>query len=79
MALDREFELVARHPGTVVGNRDQALPAVAQHDLDPGGAGIDGVFDELLDRRSRALDDLAGGDAVDDNGRQLADLHGPPL
>ena len=39
--------------------------------LDARGAGIDGVLDQLLDRGGRALDHLAGGDAVDhDSGRR---------
>src|SRR5260370_87354 len=38
-------------------------------------AGGDGVLDEFLDRRGRALDDFAGGDAVDQDRRQLADGH----
>ena len=34
------------------------------------------VLDQLLDRRRRTLDDLAGGDAVDEGGRELADHRG---
>ncbi len=51
------------------------LAAVAQAHLDPRGAGVDRVFDQFLDRRRRALDDLAGGDAVDQDRRQQTDRH----
>src|SRR5207302_11149165 len=75
VALDRERELVRGHAGAVVADRDQRLAALAQPDLDAGRAGIDRILDQFLDGRRRALDDLAGGDAVDDDGRQLADRH----
>jgi DNA mismatch repair protein MutL len=41
----------------------------------PHGARVDGVVDQLLDGAGRALDHLAGGDAVDGLGRQAADRH----
>ena len=44
--------------------------------FDAPGAGIDGVLDQLLDGARRALDHLAGGDAVDQVMRQAADRHG---
>ena len=79
MALDRERQLVGAHAAAVIGDRDQCLTAVAKRHLDAVGAGVDGVFDQFLDRRRRALDHLARGDAVDENGRQLADRHRPPV
>ena len=41
-----------------------------------GRAGIERVLDQLLDHARRALDHLAGGDAVDDAFGELADGHG---
>ena len=65
----------AIHAAAVVGDRDQRAAAVVQRDLDAPRAGVDGVLDQLLDRRGRPLDHLAGGDAVDQIGRQEADRH----
>ena len=45
-------------------------------DGDAGGAGIQGVFDQLLDYRSRPLNDLAGRDLGGDVRRELLDGHG---
>ncbi len=40
------------------------------------GAGVERVLDQLLDHAARPLDHLAGGDAVDGLGAELADGHG---
>jgi hypothetical protein len=44
-------------------------------DLDPRGAGVDGVVDQFLDGARGPFDHLAGGDAVDGFGRQATDGH----
>ena len=75
MALDRQRQLLGRHAEPVIDHLDQIAPAVLEGHLDARGAGIDGVLHQLLHRRSRPLDDLAGGDAVDDIGRKEADRH----
>ena len=49
----------------VVDDLDQLDTATTDRHPDPGGAGIDGVFDQLLDDRNRALDHLPGGDLAD--------------
>jgi hypothetical protein len=59
----------------VVGHQDAGQAAAMGLDLDPRRAGVDGVVDQLLDGAGRALDHLAGGDAVDGLGRQAADGH----
>ena len=43
-------------------------------DLDPRGAGVERVFHQFLDRRSRALHHFAGGDAVHRRIVELANL-----
>ena len=44
------------------------------------GTGIEAVLDQFLDHRGRALDDLAGGDLVDEfGGKQADDSHPPTL
>ncbi len=70
MALDRERQLIWRHAGAVVGDRNQRLAALLEDNLDARGAGVDRVLDQFLDRRRRALDDLARGDAVDEDRRE---------
>src|SRR3954454_17742113 len=75
MPLDGEIELVGGHASAVIGYRDQGPAAVAQYDLDVARAGVNSVFDQFLDGGGRALDDFAGGDAVDHDRRQLADFH----
>ena len=76
VALDGEREVGGGHADAVVDNPDQFAPASLDHDLDAGGAGVESVLDELLDGRRRAFDDLAGGDAIDEHGVELAHGHG---
>ena len=76
VTLDGERELVPRHALAVIADGDEALAAVAQHHLDAARAGVDRVLDQLLHRRGGALHHLAGGDAVDQDRRQLANRHG---
>ena len=63
--LDRELQLVGRHADAVVDHRDEGAAALLQGDGDAVRAGIDRVLDQLLHGAGRTLDDLAGGDAVD--------------
>ena len=63
MALDREGELGGQDPDAVIGDPDPLDPAAPDGDVDLRGERIVGVLDELLDDRSRTLDDLARGDA----------------
>ena len=75
MALDREFQVGARHAGAVVGHPDQPPTAAVGRDLDAPGARVQRVFGEFLDHARRALDHLARGDAVDERFGKLADGH----
>jgi hypothetical protein len=75
VAVDRKREVAARHAGAVVGDADEPAPAAVGHHLDAAGAGVERVLDQLLDHARRALDHLAGGDAIDDAFGQLADGH----
>jgi len=74
--VDREGQLVRRHAVPVVGDQDARQAAAVGLDLDPGGAGVERVLDQLLDGARRAFDHLAGGDAVDGFGGEAADGHG---
>ena len=75
MALDRERKIGARHALAVVGNADQPAAAAVGEHVDAARAGVECVFDQLLDHARRPLDHLAGGDAVDHRFGQLADGH----
>src|SRR5205814_7326117 len=57
-----------------VGDANAVDAAVVDSDLHLGGAGVDGVLDELFDDAGRPLDDLAGGDLVREVARQAPDL-----
>ena len=48
-------------------------PPCCDGHVDARGAGIDGVFHQLLDHAGRPLDDLAGGDLVDQGLGELTD------
>src|SRR5882762_4764037 len=49
------FEVAWRSTATAVGEN-----------VDPAGAGVDGVFHQFLDHARGTFDHFAGGDAVDD-------------
>ena len=60
MALEGKQRVVAIHPYAIVNHANHRNATAANHHVDLTGTGVDTVFDELLDDRSRALDDLAG-------------------
>ena len=64
MALEGEQSVVAHHAAAVVGDADEAAATGFNFDADAGGAGIEGVLQQLLDDGGGAVDDLAGGDLV---------------
>ena len=76
MALDGELKIFAGHPAAIVDDANEAPPAQFDRDVDPAGAGVNRIFDELLDGGRRPLDDLARRDAIDKNRIETADLHG---
>ena len=75
VAIDAELEIGAGHALAVVGDADQTAAAAVGEHVDAGRTGVERVLDQLLDDARRALDHLAGGDAVDDRFGQLADGH----
>ena len=76
MALDRERKVGLVHAPPVVDHPDQPAPAGFDRDLDRFRASVERVLDKLLDRRRRALDHLARGDAVDGQRIETANWHG---
>ncbi len=76
MAIDRQREIGKGHAVAIIGDADPPPAATIGKNVDPAGAGIDGVFHQFLDHARGALDHFAGGDAVDDLFGELADGHG---
>ena len=66
MALEGEQRIIAHHAAAVVGDADELAAAAFDLDADAGGAGIERVFEQLLDHGRGAIDHFAGGDLVGD-------------
>src|SRR5690625_1535259 len=79
MGAQRQRQLLRDNAGAVIGNGYAALPAALDFYAYAPGAGIKAVFDKLLDNGCRPLNDLAGGDLVDQVDGQLTDGHGCSL
>ena len=73
MPGERERELVACDPDAVVHDADQPRAAALDLDADRARTRVERVLDELLDDGGRPLDDLAGGDLIDELGRKDLD------
>jgi hypothetical protein len=76
VALDGQRKVRLVHAAPVVGDTDQPAPAGLDRDLDRPRAGVERVLDQFLHRRSRPLDDLARGDAIDKQRIETANRHG---
>ena len=70
VALHGERQLVGLDADAIVAHPHQAEAALLDVDLDAPRAGIERVLDQLLDDGGRPLDDLAGGDLIDQGGGQ---------
>ena len=73
VTLEGEQRVVVGHAVAVVDDADHALAAGFDFDANAVGAGVERVFEQLLDDGGGALDDFAGGDAVGDSFREYAD------
>ena len=77
VALEAEERVVLAHAAAVVGDGDEAAPARADLHVDLRRAGIERVFEQLLEDRGGALDDLARRDLVGDVlGQEVDAVHG---
>ena len=65
MSLDRQHQVGLVHAMSVVLDADQALSARCRGDRDALCSSIECIFDQFLDDAGRPLDDLAGGNLVD--------------
>ncbi len=66
MALESEERIVVGHAVAVVDDANHALAARFDFDANSFCAGVERVFEQLLDDRGGPLDDFARGDAVGD-------------
>ncbi len=73
VAQHRQRQAVRVHAAAVVGHLDAVDAAGVERHRDPRRTRVERVLHQLLHRRRRALDHLAGGDAIDGVGRQDAD------
>ena len=64
MALEGEQRIVAPHAVAIVHDADELAAASLDLDADAGGSGVERVFKQLFDHRSRAVDHLASRDLV---------------
>ena len=72
-----EREVVRMDAAAVIADADEFAAAVFDVDVNVGRAGVNGVFDDFFNHGSRAFDDFAGGDLVDEAVGQLLDAgHG---
>ena len=62
----RQRHLVGRHAAAIVGHLDQVQPARGKTHGDLRRPRVDRILDQFLERRCRALDHLACGDAIDE-------------
>src|SRR6185295_18575763 len=69
--------VVASHTLAVVDHSNQPLTAGFDLDIDPARACIKGVLEQLLDHRSRSLDNLACRDLVCERVRHYPDFRHP--
>ena len=64
MAGEGERQLFGVDAAAVVDDADEGDAAVGDLDADPGGAGVEGVLDELFDDGCRPLNHFTSGDAA---------------
>ena len=64
MPLEAETRVIERHTLAVVDDLDEGAPGILDHELDLGGAGVDGVLQQLLDHGGGPLHHFAGRNLV---------------
>ncbi len=73
VALEGQQRVVAQHAAAIVDDADQAAAAGFHFDANVGGAGVERVFEQLLDDGSGPFHYFAGGDLVGDLVGKYAD------
>ena len=70
--LERERHVFGRHAAAVVGYLDKVGSPAHQAHSDAGGAGVDRIFDQLLQRAGGPFDHFTGSDTIDEMFGQAA-------
>ena len=60
VTFQRQRNVIAAHPATIVGDLNQVESALIETDVDLAGTGVDRIFDQLFQGTGRALDHLPG-------------------
>ena len=68
MAQESGFGVHAFHAAAVVGDPQEGHAAVPDFNGHLGGAGVHGIFQQLLGHGGRTFHHLAGGDQIGDMG-----------
>ena len=76
VARHRELQLGGGNSAAVVADARETHAARFDFDFDTLRAGVEAVFNQLLDDGRRPLDDLAGRDLIDEVVVEDADRHG---
>src|SRR5579885_1194737 len=71
MAGESERQIVGDDATAVIYNSDEIDTTLLDLDIDATAAGVNGVFQQLLDDTCGPLDDFSSGDFVDYQRRQL--------
>ena len=76
MPLKAEPRILEGHPLAVVDDLYQGPAGILDNQLDVGGTGIDGVFEQFLHHGGGALHHLTGGNLVGHGlGQEFDDIH----
>ena len=76
MPLNREVHVLGCDSIPIVDHLDPHQAATVERDVDVRGAGVDGVLEQLLHHRCRALDNLPRGDRIRHHLREAMDAGG---
>ncbi len=76
VTVQRERQIFSTDTQAIVADANQLCAGGLDVNIHSGGAGIETVFQQLLDHRCRALDDLAGGNLIGEaRGKALDKRH----
>ena len=63
-SLKGQFSIFRTHPDAIVGDLNQPSTAIFEQNIDAGTTGVEGIVDQLLHHRCRALDHFPGGNTA---------------
>jgi Histidine kinase-, DNA gyrase B-, and HSP90-like ATPase len=64
LALERQSDVICGHAAAIVTDINPRRSPHAEHDVDPCCTGINGVFDEFLERCRRTFDNFTCSNAI---------------